>query len=78
MKRGSKQRTGRANLRKREKTNGFLGLITGGMAGQPKEKREKEWINRCSKQGAGRTNLRKKEKMNVLVGVKNKGQGWPT
>ena len=24
MKRGSKQRTGRANLRKREKTNGFL------------------------------------------------------
>ena len=47
MKRGSKQRAGRANLRKREKTNGFLVLKTGGRPGQPKEKREKEWISRC-------------------------------
>ena len=47
MKRGSKQRTGRANLRKRETMNGLVGAKTGGMAGQPKEKREKEWISRC-------------------------------
>ena len=50
---GSKQRAGRDNLRKREKTNGFLGLKTGGRAGQPKKKREKEWISRCLKQGVG-------------------------
>ena len=44
--RGSKQGAGQANIRKREKTNGLLGLKTGGGAGQPKEKREKEWISR--------------------------------
>ena len=43
---GSKQGAGRAYLGKREKTNGLLGLKTGGGAGQPKEKREKEWISR--------------------------------
>ena len=43
--RGSKQGAGRANLGKREKTNGLLGLKTGGGVGQPKEKREKEWIS---------------------------------
>ena len=47
MKRGSKQRTGRANLKKTEKMDGLVGAKTGGMAGQPKEKREKEWISRC-------------------------------
>ena len=40
VKMGSKQGAGRANLRKREKTNGLLGLKTGGGLGQPKEKRE--------------------------------------
>ena len=35
-----------ANLRKKEKTNGFVGAKKGGGAGQPKEKREKEWISR--------------------------------
>ena len=43
---GSKQGPGLANLRKREKTNGILCLKTGGRAGQLKEKRENEWINR--------------------------------
>ena len=44
--RGSKQGAGRPNLKKKEKTNGLLGLKTGGVACQPKEKREKEWISR--------------------------------
>ena len=35
-----------ANLRKKEKMNGLVGAKTGGRAGQPKEKREKEWIRR--------------------------------
>ena len=39
--RGSKQDAGLANLRKREKTNGQLGLKTGEGAGQPGEKTEK-------------------------------------
>ena len=42
----SKQGAGRVNLRKREKTNGLLGLKTGGDAGQSKENKEKEWISR--------------------------------
>ena len=46
MKRGSKQKTGRANLRKREKTNNEKGLKTEDRAGQPKKKRENEWISR--------------------------------
>ena len=49
IKRGSKQRAGRANLRIREKTNGFLGLKQG--AGR---------ANLRKKQGAWRANLRKK------------------
>ena len=43
--------------------------------GQPKEKRENEWISRGYKQGAGQANLRKKEKTNGLVGAKKKGTG---
>ena len=46
--------------------------------GQPKEKRENEWISRGYKQGAGQANLRKKEKKNGLVGAKNRGYGGPT
>ena len=42
---GDKNRgQGRANLRKKEKTNGYLGLKPGGGEGQPKEKRENEWL----------------------------------
>ena len=40
-------------------------------AGQPKEKRENEWISRGYKKGARLANLRKKEKTNGLVGAKN-------
>ena len=37
---------GRANLRKKEKTNGLVGAKNrGGGKGQPKEKRENEWIS---------------------------------
>ena len=36
----------RANLRKKEKTNGLVGSKTGGGEGQPKEKRENKWISR--------------------------------
>ena len=44
---GDKNRgLGRANLRKKEKTNGYWGLKPGGGEGQPKEKRENEWISR--------------------------------
>ena len=46
--------------------------------GQPKEKRENEWISRGLKQGAGHANLRKKEKTNELVGAKYRGRGRPT
>ena len=42
--------------------------------GQPKEKRENEWISRGLKQGAGQANLRKLEKTNGLVGAKNRGR----
>ena len=40
--RGSKQGARRANLRKREKTDGLLGLKTGGRVDQPMGKREKQ------------------------------------
>ena len=46
--------------------------------GQPKEKRENEWIRRSLKQRAGRDNLRKKEITNGLVWAKNRrGAGQP-
>ena len=67
-----------ANLRKREKTNGIVWAETGCGAGQPKEKRENEWIGRAKKQGAGQANLRKREKLNGLVGAKNRLRGGPT
>ena len=44
--RGLKKGVGQANLTKREKTIGFIGATTGGGVGQPKEKRENEWISR--------------------------------
>ena len=46
--------------------------------GQPKEKRENEWIGKAKKQGAGQANLRKREKLNGLVGAKNRLRGGPT
>ena len=69
---------GQANLRKKKKQNGLIGLKTQGGVGQPKEKRENEWISRGLKQGAGQANLRKEEKTNGLVGAKNTGWGGPT
>ena len=49
--RGQKQ--GRANLRKKEKTNGLLGAKKGGGKAQPEEKRENEWISRGLNMGRG-------------------------
>ena len=69
---------GRANLRKKEKTNRLVGAKNRGRVGQPKEKRENKWISRGLKQGARQTNLREKEKTNGLVGAKNRGRGGPT
>ena len=46
--------------------------------GQPKEKKENEWISSGLKQGAGRANLKKKDKTNGLVGAKNRGWGGTT
>ena len=46
--------------------------------GQPKEKRENEWISRGLKQGVGHANLRKLEKTNGLVKTKNTGRVGPT
>ena len=43
-----------ANLRKRKKTNGLVGLKTGSRAGQPKEKGENEWISRAKNRGRDR------------------------
>ena len=40
----SKQGAGRANLRKREKTNGLLGLNSGCGLGQPKEKEKRNGL----------------------------------
>ena len=37
---------GRANLRKKEKTNGLVWAKNRGGEGQPKEKRENKWISR--------------------------------
>ena len=55
-----------------------LGLKTGGGEGEPKEKRENEWIRRGVKKGGGQAKLTKKEKMNGLVGAKTRGHGGPT
>ena len=41
-----KQGVGQDNRRKKKKTNGLIGLITGGGGVQPKEERENEWISR--------------------------------
>ena len=38
---------GRANLRKKEKTNGLVGAKNRGGEGQSKEKRENKWISMC-------------------------------
>ena len=69
---------GKANLRKREKTNGLIGLKTQGGVGQPKKKRKKMNGLVREKIGATQANLRKKEKTNGLVGAKNRGPGGPT
>ena len=66
IKRGSKQRAERANLRIREKTNGFLGLKQGAGRANLRKKKEKrnglvDAKNR-GRGGAGQTNLRKKRK----------------
>ena len=72
------QGAGQANLRKKEKTNGLVGLKTGSRVGKPNNKSENEWISRGVKQGAGWANLRKNKKMNGLVGAKNRRQGGST
>ena len=61
--RGLKQEAGRVILRKKEKTNRLLGLKTGGGEGQPKEKRENEWISRGLKTGgpAGQPKEKRKQ-----------------
>ena len=51
--RGVKQGSGQANLRKREKINGLVGLKTGGGVGQPREKRENKWIRRAKNRERG-------------------------
>ena len=65
-----------ANLRKKEKTNGLVGANNRGGIGQPKKKRENEWISRGLKQGAGQAKLRKREKTNGIEVAKNRGVGW--
>ena len=60
MKRCSKQRTGRANLRKREKMNGLVGAKTGVMAGQPKEKEKRNGLVDAKNRGQGGPTLGKK------------------
>ena len=46
IRRGLKQGAGRANLKKKQKTNGLVGAKTGGRAGQLKEMRINKWISR--------------------------------
>ena len=54
-------------LRKKEKTNGLVGLKTGGGVGQPKEKRETNGLVGLET-GGGRANLRKREKLMISGG----------
>ena len=44
---GKKQGAGQANLRQKEKTNGLKRAQNRTLGGQPKEKRENEWISKC-------------------------------
>ena len=46
--------------------------------GQPKEKRENQWISRGSNRGQAAQPDEKKEKTNRLVGPKNRRPGGPT
>ena len=73
--RGSTQGAGRGNLRKREKTDGLLGLKTGRRLDQPTGKEKTNRLVGAKTWGVGRANLRKKEKKNGLVGAKNRGAG---
>ena len=59
---------GRANLRKKEKTNGLVSAKNRGRGGPTYGKRENKWISRGLKQGTGRANLRKKEKKMIRGG----------
>ena len=51
--RGSKQGAGRANLRKREKTDGLLGLKTGGRVDQPMGKEKTNGLAGAKNTGRG-------------------------
>ena len=66
---------GRANLRKKEKTNGLEGAKNRGRGKPTYGKERKRMISRGSKQGARRANLRKREKTDGLLGLKQ-GAGW--
>ena len=68
----------RANLRKKEKTNGLVGAKNRGRRGPTKGKKRKQMDKEGLKQGTGRANLREKKITNGLVGAKNRGQGGPT
>ena len=52
--RGSKQGAGRANLRKREKTDGLLGLKTGGRVDQPMGKEKTNGLAGAKNTGGGK------------------------
>ena len=51
--RGSKQRAGRANLRKREKTDGLLDLKTGARVDQPTGKKYTNGLVGAKNRGQG-------------------------
>ena len=50
---GYKQGAGRANLRKKEKTNGLVGSKTGDGEGQPKEKEKTNELVGAKNRGRG-------------------------
>ena len=66
IKRGSKQRAGRASLRKREKTNGFLGLKQVAGRANPNEKKRKQngFIGLKTQGGVGQSKEKRENKWN--------------
>ena len=70
--RGLKQGAGRANLRKKEKTNGLVGAKTGGGEGQPKKKEKMIGLVGAQNRGQGKPTEGKERKRIMKSGSKQR------
>ena len=68
--RGSKQGASRANLRKREKINGLVGLKTGSGVGQPKENKKMNGLVGTKNRGRGAPTYGKERNLMISSGLK--------